>query len=476
MALAGHDSINTAATDKRAGYPNGSGGVRRVRGDWREIESTHWFHDHMLDFTAQNVYKGNAAMMNYYSAVDRGNEAVDCNYSNPNGANLCFPSGTSLDWGNRDYDVNLLVADKAWDRRGQLWFNIFNLDGFIGDQMTVNWAWKPYLDVRARRYRFRILNGSVSRYFQIAIVTETGERVPFHMIANDGNILEHAVPFPNAESRDLPTQAIAERYDIVIDFSRYAPGTKIYFVNLMEHEDGRGPSGAVPLNQAFRGTGLNDPAVGKFLELRVQPYAGVDRSMNPADYEVGKKVMLPRPSPTAAELRNARRRTFEFGRSDGTDEMPWTIKTDGGQGLGADPHRVSAAPEIGSVEIWTFRNGGNGWSHPVHVHFEEGEVLTRDGAPPPIWERFARKDVYRIGPELHSSREMEVALRFREFGGTYVEHCHNTQHEDHAMLLRWDAERPGQLTRIPTPVPTWEGVGYEPSFVLPTFKSGDVTP
>ena len=50
-------------------------------------------------------------------------------------------------------------------RQGQLWFNIFNMDGFIGDQVLTNWLYKPYFEVRARRYRFRILNGSVSRYF-----------------------------------------------------------------------------------------------------------------------------------------------------------------------------------------------------------------------------------------------------------------------------------------------------------------------
>ncbi|MEQ1895374.1 MAG: copper oxidase, partial [Planctomycetota bacterium] len=61
MALAGHDSVNTGAADARAGAPNGAGGIRRLRGDYRETMSTHWFHDHMLDFTAQNVYKGNAA-------------------------------------------------------------------------------------------------------------------------------------------------------------------------------------------------------------------------------------------------------------------------------------------------------------------------------------------------------------------------------------------------------------------------------
>ena len=77
--------------------------------------------------------------------------------------NLCLPSGSGLDWGNRDYDVNLMVADKAWSNSGQLKFNIFNTDGFLGDRITVNWVYKPYLDVRARRYRFRILNASVSR-------------------------------------------------------------------------------------------------------------------------------------------------------------------------------------------------------------------------------------------------------------------------------------------------------------------------
>src|SRR5262249_52341444 len=112
MILAGHDSVNADASDPRAGYPDGRGGVVRVPGDYRETMSTHWFHDHMLDYTAQNVYKGNAAMMNYYSAIDRGKEGFQCNYTNANNVNLCLPSGTGLDWGNRDYDVNLVVADK----------------------------------------------------------------------------------------------------------------------------------------------------------------------------------------------------------------------------------------------------------------------------------------------------------------------------------------------------------------------------
>jgi manganese oxidase len=516
----------------------------QIRGDWRETMSTHWFHDHMLDFTAQNVYKGNAVMYNYYSALDRGNEAHD------DGVNLRLPSGSALPWGNRDYDVNLMVADKAWDATGQLWFNIFNLDGFIGDRMLTNWLYKPYFEVRQRRYRFRILNASVSRYFEIAVVKQVQgsggqfagpsgsgvsyDRVGFHMVANDGNILEHAVPFDGTMDLDgdgstsdhngvLPTLGIAERYDIVIDFASQGiqPGDKLYFVNLLEHQNGQVAGRSVSLSSVLDGTyesggssggwssteGLrritsashngggsdpdHDPVVGRFLELRVVPYAGTDLSMDPGDFEPGGLKMIPlaidRNDP---QLANATRRTFEFdnGRN---DDKPWTIATDGGPDLPMDPRRLSAAPQLatgptqagfdgtgangddafGTIEIWRLE-GSSRWSHPVHVHFEEGVILKRDGKAPPEWEKWARKDVYRIGPRSDSGDSVEFAIRFREFAGTYMEHCHNTQHEDHAMLLRWDIEFPGQTKLMPAPIPTWDGVEYVDSAALPTFRTG----
>ena len=180
----------------------------------------------------------------------------------------------------------------------------------------------------------------------------------------------------------------------------------------------------------------------------------------------------------------ARHREFIFGRSDGTDEAPWTIKTDGGFGYNMDPRRISAAPQLatgptdagfsgdGTLEVWKIKNGGNGWNHPVHVHFEEGIVLSRDGKAPPEWEKWARKDVYRIGEGIDSSVDVEMAIRFREFAGTYMEHCHNTQHEDTSMLLRWDVEHPGQFQLMPTPLPGWDGVTYVNSAALPTFRTG----
>jgi FtsP/CotA-like multicopper oxidase with cupredoxin domain len=481
IQLAGRDSINTDAQDPRAGAPDGHGGIKKIAGDWRETMSTHWFHDHMLDFTAQNVYKGNAAMMNYYSALDRGNEGID------DGVNLRLPSGTSLDWGNRDYDVNLLLAEKAWDNEGQLWFNPFNQKGFIGDVMTVNWLYKPYFDVRARKYRFRLLNGSVSRYFKVALVDQGGKPVPFYMVANDGNIMEHTVYFENGE---LPTQGIAERYDIIVDFSKFKEGDKIYMVNLLQHKDGQATDKPIPMADIVSGAyhpeqiddnadGIadrwvnGDPVVGKFMEFRVQKYNGTDQSMDPAMFVAGKNKLIPLHRPTETELANATHRSFEFERQP-TDDKPWVIETDGGKGFGMDPRRLSAAPskDANGLEVWRLINSGT-WSHPIHIHFEEGIILRRNGKEPPEWEKWARKDVYRLGPQPDSGDLVEIALRFREFAGTYMEHCHNTQHEDHAMLLRWDIEHPGQVKLMPTPIPTWDGVSYVDTVALPTFRDGD---
>ncbi|MHB8763639.1 MAG: multicopper oxidase domain-containing protein [Deferrisomatales bacterium] len=502
--------VNGVPTERACADPDGDGhGAVMIPGDWRETMSTHWFHDHMFDHTSENVYKGNATMMDYFSAIDRGNEAID------DGVNLRLPSGTALSWGNRDYDVHLLVADKATDQNGQLWFNTEERDGFLGDVMTVNWLYKPYFDVRARKYRFRFLNGGVARVLKIGLVQEVngagGElpgpagsnvsynRVPFHMIANDGNIMGHAIPFdgvrdvfhdkkPDAWKGQLPAQTVAERYDIVVDFSQFEPGTKLYFVNAMEHQNGRGSratismadivSGAYnPVVESGRWTN-GDPCVTKFLELRVHALAEgqVDLSMNPADYEPGKKQMIPLPLDRLARTVNgvsldtARHRTMEFVRAQGGSHAPWQIKVDGGPANVADEHRISAILN-GEVEVWTIK-GGRGWTHPVHIHFEEGMILTRGGKLPPDWELYARKDMYRIGPEEESSGEMEIVYRARDFLGDYVLHCHNTTHEDYAMLLRWDAQAHG-LALADAPLPTFDGVFFEPSYALPTAETGD---
>jgi hypothetical protein len=349
--------------------------------------------------------------------------------------------------------------------------------------LLTNWLKQPSLDVRARRYRFRLLNGSVSRFFKIALVTENNgiwSPVPIYMVANDGNIMEHAVKF---EDGILPTIGVAERYDIVVDFKDYE-GDTLFFVNLMQHKNGQGTDAIIPLDKIMDGSYQQslykseteygaDPCVGQFMRVVVRSYSGNDQSMDPSDYVEGYKTMIPILRPTEEDLASATHRTFELERNPDS-ASPWGIGTDGGEALSMDPHRVSAAVEQNHLEVWRLVNSGT-WSHPYHIHFEEAVMIRKDGAEPPPHEKYARKDVFRMGPDEDSAVVLELAYRFRDFSATFMGHCHNTQHEDHAMLLRWDIQEPGTLQLLPAPIPHWDGVEFEESFGVETFREGDGT-
>jgi FtsP/CotA-like multicopper oxidase with cupredoxin domain len=459
--LAGFTTINTGATDPRAGAPNDNGGITKVPGDWHETMSTHWFHDHMFTFTDQNVYKCNAGMNNIYSSLDRGNEALN------DGVNLRLPSGSSNSrgWGNLDFDVNLMLADKAWDVNGQMTMDTTDFDGFLGDQMTVNFAWKPFFNVYARRYRFRILNASVSRFFALAL--SDGSNLV--QIANDGNLLPVTVNL--AQTDQL---GIAERYDIVIDFSRYQGGQTVDLVNLQQMANGQLPGPVLSLSSALNGTSC-DPCVGRFLRFNIiGPPPQQDQSVDPSGNGHGIPLI---PNPTLPTITKSR--TFEFDdNADQTTNDPittytgngqWGIRTGNGnqspgETLRADYGRVSSQPGFATAEQWTLK-GGSGWDHPIHIHFEEGQIISRDGKRPSPAES-GRKDVYRLRP----GGSVTIKMQFRDWGGMFMEHCHNTMHEDNAMLLRWDINGAGQpfLNPLPTPISKPTGVTFEtPDDILP---------
>ena len=135
-------------------------------GDWHETMSTHWFHDHMFSFTAQNVYKGNAGMFNIYSGLDRGAEDI------VDGVNLRLPSGSRRQaaWGNLDYDVNLMLADKAWDRDGQLGIRHLRLRRLPRRRDDGQPRLQAVLRGRARASTASASSTrSVSRFFKIAL-------------------------------------------------------------------------------------------------------------------------------------------------------------------------------------------------------------------------------------------------------------------------------------------------------------------
>jgi len=102
------------------------------------------------------------------------------------------------------------------------------------------------------------------------------------------------------------------------------------------------------------------------------------------------------------------------------------------------PLQISAFPTEGSCEEWTFTSGG-GWSHPIHHHHEEGQVINRNGKAPAT-DDLARKDVYRIGDGSEgtaNTTSLTINLQLRDWLGDYPVHCHNVVHEDHGMMFRF---------------------------------------
>jgi len=286
----------------------------------------------------------------------------------------------------------------------------------------------------------------------------------------------------------LDHQGIAERYDIVVDFSSFAIGSTIRVVNRLEmREDGRGPKETLSLSEALQGSD-DDPLVGPWMQFRVVSQVesvdvpGVFHNANAPDPSVVPNV-LTQQIPIVTPVRT---RLVEFGRSgSGTSRgpdgectpdcpefavFPWSIKVNGEDAHSMNANRISLlVPKPGEIEHWTYVNGGGGWDHPIHLHFEEGVTIDRLGSPIPATERLVRKDVWRLRD--NGSRAVRFQIQFGEYGGSYVNHCHNTVHEDFAMLMRIQLLTgvPGspQTAVTPTPNPTEDGVFFTTPEILP---------
>ncbi len=206
-------------------------------------------------------------------------------------------------------------------------------------------------------------------------------------------------------------------------------------------------------------------ASGQFLEFRiVRDPAAPDVSQVPA-------TLIPNPDLSAIPV--ARRRTFVFG--DGGRQTirnsltagrgPWGIATDGGDQLDSDYGRVSAAPKFGTREIWTLVNDGGEWDHPIHIHFEEGQMLARNGASGVRpGSKAARMSTGWAPPAASPSRSSSGILVECSWSIATT-----PTHEDNAMLLRWDIDDSGApyLQPLPTPIVTPQGVTFiEPDEVL----------
>jgi len=404
-------------------YPNVLAGFasthRPTYGDINEALSTLWYHDHRVGFTSQNVYKGLAGFYILYNEYDCGDE------TNAAGFRLPGVRSSSDFYAPVQYDVPLMLIDRLFDEdNGRLYFDLFEKDGILGDKFLVNGKIQPYYVVEPRRYRFRILDGGPSRFYQL-FLTDKGAntQIPFWMIGNDGNLLPRPLKVPSV------TLSVAERVDIVIDFRHWA-GKTLYLENRLAQADGRGPDENIGKPGSLRPAGAGD----FILQFRVKPGTAVDNSIDfetmPSTYHC---YTLPRREiPRVA-------RNFRFERNNNL----WTIN----QKLFPDDASITHFRiRQDSAELWGLQNNSGGWMHPIHVHLEEHQLLRRNGVPVgPGNPEYGRKDVNRLQHgELNT-----IFMRFRDWEGRYPLHCHNTLHEDNFMMLRWDVDQEGDTRKEP---------------------------
>jgi FtsP/CotA-like multicopper oxidase with cupredoxin domain len=416
--------------------------------------TTLWYHDHRLDFTAANVYAGLAGFYCLFDEDDTGDENTGWHLPS-------FPQ----------YDIPLIIQDIHFktdsDGIAQVVFDAWNTDGVLGDRMTVNRRITPYFKVEPRKYRFRILNGGPSRFYELFLrakrqASKDWECPSFTAITGDGNFLPKPV---ETESIFL---GVAQRVDVILDFSSYKPGDHVYIHNLLQQLNGAGPTGAY--------MDFDDPLTNLIRFDVDLPLKAPDKSRIPKKFRPWPRVDL-------AAVNRERVWTFDY------EGGLWTIN-----GEVMDPNRIDAGIDQGSAEIWTFRNGGRNWSHPIHSHFVEFLFLAINGRPyqenyiqdisgkdpegrdldlDPILDsvksvldaipgskpilckdRETRKPVGGIGSFMGGRRrdvaillpgdELRIYMRWPDFLGKYVMHCHNVVHEDHAMMIRWDIVEPGQ--------------------------------
>ena len=450
--------------------------------DEREKQSFFWFHDHRMDHTGSNVYKGCVGLYPIYdpkNGMDMGDEtqglrlpgvrtnnddgSFDVEYDIPLAFYDCrLDDGVTI---HKDIHDGLGEFPNAGNPRthpewwGKTFYKHFPNHGFVGDIFTVNGTAYPVLEVKRRKYRFRFLDASVSRIYEFKLMSSTkgpkaakdlgltdddlqGQyRIPdgqqcmqWVQIASDGGLLPHAF------TRDSFELWPAKRREFLVDFTKYQDGhptTKgdvIYLTDVMRMRDGRmwdnssrfapDPSYKVP--------------VLKFVIGDDAP----DNSVMPTP-DVLLRDLPPLPSNWQSLLNN--RSIFEVERGAAGGEIEWLIN-----GVQFDPTVVAkslrnnnrnqplAEQKMGSFNLWEIRNGGGGWVHPFHLHMEEHRTVMRNGrvtltADAGHPDDASREDLAALDP----GESVIIYRGFRDFVGPYVAHCHNLAHEDHAMMFGW---------------------------------------
>ncbi len=351
----------------------------------------YWYHPHPHGRTGTQVYAGMAGLFIVHDADE---------------AALSLPTG--------EYDLPLVLQDRVFDTDNQLVYGgrgmMDQMMGFLGDQLLINGQVDFSLSVETRPYRLRLLNGSNSRIYKLA----WDDGTPLTVIGTDGGLLDAPV------EKEYITLAPAQRLELWVDFSGDEVGTERNLVSLPFDTYG-GASGyrVIPVN------------VEKVVDVVTT---------------LPEKLSTITPYDTSKAVKRRAPRTIEMAMGAG---MRWSLN---GRTFEMEAVADDEIVQLGDLEIWQFANragGGMGMGmmneslpHPMHVHGMQYQIVEReiDSSGRAVWETL--KDGF-VDEGWHDTvlvlpgERVKIALKFEDFTGLYLYHCHNLEHEDMGMMRNY---------------------------------------
>jgi len=365
---------------------------------------TYWYHPHPHGRTGPQVNQGLAG---FFLVSDDEEDAVG------------LPQGK--------FDVPLVIQDRTFDSNNQFVYlqrgmmgRMNEMEGFLGNRILVNGTPELELPVSTRVYRLRLLNGSNSRIYKLA--WENGE--PLVVIGTDGGLLEKPI------NRQYVMLGPGERIELWADFSAHPAGSEMALLSLPFDAGmtgggmmGRGMMGRQPTG------GESLPNGAKFTVLKVKVVQAENENLILPEWLSNVDRYVPE---HAANYGNPR--TFRLSMR----HMTWTIN---GRTFQMEKVANDEVVQLDTLEIWEFINEGGSMGmmgmmqmpHPMHLHGLQFQVLERENVTHNGYVDEGWKDTVLLMP----GERVKLLVKFEDFTGLYLYHCHNLEHEDMGMMRNY---------------------------------------
>lgn len=422
---------------KQAGHPLyaiGSNGSYEYSFPITNRAGTYWYHPHPHGLTAKQAYMGLAS---FFIVRDDEEEAL----------------AKELDLQLGETDIPMVIQDKRLTHDGRLDYSPSRDDlmmGYLGDTILVNGQRTPTLKTSTRIYRFRLLNGSTARIYNLAFVMND-KQIPFTLIGNDGGFL------PAPQQTDGLFLAPGERADVLLDMSSLALGQEVFLQNMPfdpMHNEGEmmGMGGMMNMGHAAGGASMNHAQGGEAHDMGAGGHGSGHGAHGVLEEGVSYPIARLLVDRAVAYTRKPPTRLPDIpAPPSGGLERPISLamRHMGGWTINDLTFDMDSAPIVVNrrgPEIWHINNAKASMPHPMHLHGYFYRVLQRSGSPEQVKKQavdaqgrlvtdLGYKDTVLVWPGETVSVSIDFSRPQYQGEQLFLFHCHNLEHEDQGMML-----------------------------------------